>query len=118
MIYISGPMTGMPDHNYPLFNLVAAELRMRGHEVINPAELDALEDVPGSMPWEWYLRRDLKAMLDCDTLVLLPEWRISRGAKLEVYVANKLKMNIYEIDINDFKLKKTRLGNKESLIPV
>ena len=38
-IYIAGPMTGLPDLNFPTFHTEAARLRSLGHEVINPAEI-------------------------------------------------------------------------------
>ena len=41
-IYISGPMTGKHDFNYPAFNAAAKRLRSEGHFVINPAELSAI----------------------------------------------------------------------------
>lgn len=38
VIYLSGPMKGYPESNYPLFRQVAADLRADGHRVYNPAE--------------------------------------------------------------------------------
>jgi hypothetical protein len=38
-IYLSGPMTGLPDLNFPAFHAEAARLRALGYDVINPAEL-------------------------------------------------------------------------------
>lgn len=37
-IYIAGPMTGLPDNNYPAFHEAAARLRKRCWHVENPAE--------------------------------------------------------------------------------
>lgn len=37
-IYIAGPMTGLPDFNFPAFNDMAAILRGLGYHVENPAE--------------------------------------------------------------------------------
>ena len=34
-IYIAGPMTGLPDFNYPAFNAAAARMRALGFEVEN-----------------------------------------------------------------------------------
>ena len=38
-IYLAGPMTGIKDFNFPLFDHVAAQLRREGHEVCNPADV-------------------------------------------------------------------------------
>jgi hypothetical protein len=103
-IYVSGPMTGVEHFNYPLFAKVSAGLRALGHEVLNPAELDDPDAPPGTYSWEWYLKRDLKAMLDYDAVVLLPNWRKSRGARLECSVAEQLNMPTYEVDVNTLEL--------------
>ena len=41
-IYISGPMTGMPEHNFPAFHAAADRLRKAGWSVVNPAVVAAL----------------------------------------------------------------------------
>jgi hypothetical protein len=84
-------MTGKPEWNFPAFNAAAADLRARGFEVINPAELDAADAAP--MAWEQYLRRDIKQLMDCDRIALLPGWEHSRGAKLELHIATALGMS-------------------------
>lgn len=91
MIYISGPMTGLPDLNFPAFHAAAAKLRAAGHQVVNPAELDAA-DAGKVMEWADYLRRDIKTLMDCKAVALLPNWEQSRGAQLEVYIAQQLGM--------------------------
>ncbi|WP_074133252.1 dATP/dGTP diphosphohydrolase domain-containing protein [Mycolicibacterium houstonense] len=93
VVYISGPMTGMPDHNFPAFHQAAQHYRDLGYTVINPAELPG---EGGEHPWEWFLRRDLIAMLEggADTIVLLPGWEQSRGAKLEYHVASALGFTV------------------------
>lgn len=48
-IYVSGPMTGKPEFNYPAFNAAAKRLRDEGHFVINPAELSAIFGTPGEI---------------------------------------------------------------------
>lgn len=37
-VYLSGPMTGLPDFNYPAFHDAAQRLRSIGHRVESPAE--------------------------------------------------------------------------------
>lgn len=91
--YIAGPMTGIPEFNYPAFNAVAAQLRAEGVEVVNPAEQDS-----GSTgkPWDFYMRLGLRGLLECDAVVLLPGWKASRGARLERLIAEELGMRITE----------------------
>ncbi|VEH23197.1 DUF4406 domain-containing protein [Bordetella hinzii] len=91
-IYISGPMTGLPKLNFPAFNAEAMRLRELGYDVINPAEINP----DPSAPWQDCLRADLRAMLDCDTLALLPGWAKSQGAHLEVHVAHRVGIDIVE----------------------
>lgn len=85
-VYISGPMTGIPDHNYPLFNQTAKELRAKGYGVVNPAETST----PTGSPWETYMRDAITRMMVCDTILLLPGWENSRGACLEERLAGEL----------------------------
>jgi hypothetical protein len=89
-VYLSGPMTGIPAFNFPAFHRAAASLHASGYEVVNPAEMDEADATP--MTWEQYLRRDIRVLLDCEAIALLPGWENSRGAKLEAHVALALGM--------------------------
>lgn len=92
-IYISGPMTGMPELNHPAFNAAATALRAQGFDVVNPAELCTHD-----MPWTDCMRRDIVALMDCDSIAMLPGWMDSRGARLERYIAVQLRMHIHDIN--------------------
>jgi nucleoside 2-deoxyribosyltransferase len=87
-IYLAGPMTGLPDFNYPAFNAEAARLRALGYHVENPSEN------PDQPSWAHYMRQALAQLVTCDTIAVLPGWRDSRGARLEVTVANALGMPV------------------------
>lgn len=91
--YIAGPMTGIPEFNYPLFNEVAAALRANGVEVRNPAENDGGS---AGKPWEFYMRLALRSLLECDSVCLLPGWWKSRGARIEHQIAYELGMDVWE----------------------
>lgn len=91
-VYIAGPMTGYQEHNYPAFIDAAATLRDLGHDVVSPHEL---HDDDMTRPFDWYLRRDLAALMTCDAIALLPGWAQSRGARLEHHVACGLDMPAY-----------------------
>ncbi len=45
----------------------------------------------GDHSWECYMRHDLKALLTCSAICLLPNWSGSRGARLEFRVAKDLE---------------------------
>lgn len=92
-IYLAGPMTGLPDWNYPAFHKAAAELRAAGHIVINPAEVNP----DTTQPWAACLRACLAEVVKCDTIALLPGWQHSRGAKLEHHVASELGMTVMHL---------------------
>jgi hypothetical protein len=95
-IYISGAMSGMPDHNFPLFNACAAKLRRLMFEVVNPVDINP--DI--GTPWQECLKADLHALLGCDTIMMLPGWEGSSGAHLEMHVAHRVGIKI--ITWNDF----------------
>ncbi|MEK7882942.1 DUF4406 domain-containing protein [Methyloversatilis sp. NSM2] len=93
-IYISGPMSGLPNHNFPAFHAAAEKVRAQGIEVVNPAEINADTD----LSWEECLRADIKALCDCDTIAMLPGWENSKGAHLEVHVAHRLGIRVVRIE--------------------
>jgi Domain of unknown function (DUF4406) len=91
ILYISGPMTGMVDYNYPAFHAAEAELIKVGHTVLNPARQPLQES------WEDYMRHDLTQVCAAQGVALLPGWRASRGARLEHHVACELGMEIKDL---------------------
>ena len=91
-IYVSGPMSGLPALNFPAFHAAAAALRGLGFEVDNPAE----HEVPG-LTWAQYLRRDIVLLMDCTAVALLPGYMNSRGAMLELTIAQALGMEIHPL---------------------
>ena len=93
VIYLSGPMTGYPEFNYPLFRSIAAHLRAQGHRVYNPAEY----------PWEgrFPVREAFAAFsaficTEADTLLLLPGWEHSKGVSAEKALAENCGIEIVE----------------------
>lgn len=77
--YIAGPMTGLPDLNFPAFNRAAAILRAAGYEAINPAEINP----DGATPWQECMFRDLRELDTCDGILMLRGWENSPGAQIE-----------------------------------
>jgi nucleoside 2-deoxyribosyltransferase len=87
-VYLAGPMTGLPEFNYPAFNAEAARLRALGYQVENPAE----NPLPAEAPWHQCMRAAIRQMVVCDVVATLPGWDKSRGAQLEVYLADRLEI--------------------------
>jgi hypothetical protein len=108
--YLAGPMTGIPQFNFPLFESEAKRLRAMGMDIISPHEQDspAVQEAAWASPdgalhsghiagetWGDILARDVKLVADevCGILVL-PNWDLSRGARLETFVAHLCKKDI------------------------
>lgn len=89
-IYVAGPMSGLPDYNYPAFHAEAARLRGLGFHVENPAE----NPVPPCGSWQGYMRLALAQLITCQAIALLPGWPQSRGAAIEHRLAIDLGLSI------------------------
>ena len=89
-IYIAGPMTGLPDFNYPAFHAEAQRLRNAGWHVENPAE----NPRPPCGSWAGYMRLALAQLVTCDSICLLPGWTRSKGACIEHFVAAHLGLAV------------------------
>lgn len=106
-VYVAGPMTGIPQFNFPAFDAMAASLRRAGFRVVSPAELDDPEDREAALAspdgaagsgshqgktWGMFLARDVLLIADgdevgpIDGIVVLPGWERSKGARLETFV--------------------------------
>lgn len=90
VLYLAGPMTGLPDLNFPAFHLAAKRMRAQGFEVINPAEINPDQH----MTWQQCMRTDIAALVFCDGIRLLPGWQNSDGATLEHDIALRLGLAI------------------------
>ncbi|AFU45853.1 hypothetical protein C380_10760 [Acidovorax sp. KKS102] len=93
-VYVAGPMTGLPEYNFPLFNATAARLRSEGWHVENPAEHGHVEGAG----WADYLRWDISRIATCGAIYLLPGWSKSKGATLEVHIASVLGLQVLLAD--------------------
>lgn len=114
-LYISGPMRGYPEFNFPAFRNVAERLREAGHEVLSPVERDeqsgfnpkglcGFESLSGL---DFDLREALAA--DCrmiceeaDGVYVLPGWEHSKGARAEVALARALGLPVVRFNAWDF----------------
>ena len=100
-IYISGPMTGIPNKNAPAFMSAEAHCEMKGWTVENPVrldeDLDRMHKSIGKPPptYEDYIKRDIQLLRRCDAIVMLKDWNRSRGANLELWNAIEMGLDWY-----------------------
>jgi hypothetical protein len=93
LVYISGPMSGLPEMNYPAFMAAEAKLQAMGYTVVNPARIGA--DVIAANPnatWDDFMAADLIALRACQAIHFLDGWTNSRGAKIEAKLAMDLRL--------------------------
>lgn len=110
-LYLSGPMRGRPEFNFPAFDAATAMLRGLGHRVFSPAEADRTEgfdpagmegtgeeleaagfDIPEAMARDIY-----HIVTEVDGVGLLPNWHLSKGCLLEAAVATSCGLRLYEV---------------------
>ena len=91
-IYIAGPMTGLPEFNYPAFHAKAAELRAIGHNVKSPAEHDFdVKDFPLREAFADYTNY---ICTQAEAVHMLEGWHKSHGARIEHDLAVYLGLKV------------------------
>lgn len=94
-LYVAGPMTGLPQFNYPAFFKAAADLEAVGYVAINPAREEGRANC---LSWLDFMRASLIDIAACDGIATLPGWGDSRGAALEVHIARSLDLPVKSVD--------------------
>lgn len=95
-VYVSGPMTGMPNLNYEAFHKKADELRRKGYSVVNPAEhFNGRQDLSR----ETYLKEDVKQLVSCNYITFLEGWKSSKGAVLEYLISLECGIKVLEEEV-------------------
>lgn len=91
-VYISGQISGLPKFWYESKFLEAELYNIDlGRNPINPLYL---KPFLGIKKYWFYMISDLWALIFCDGIYMLNNWENSRGAKIEHFIAKKLKKTI------------------------
>lgn len=111
--YIAGPMRGVKEFNFPLFDEVRDYIKALGWTAVSPADHDR------DLGFDWtgaqgtseeiaaagadrteFIRWDLAIILSPFTtdIVMLPYWWKSQGARLERDVAKQIGLRIWRWD--------------------
>jgi len=91
--YLSAPMSGYPDLNYPEFHRITAILRSYGLTIINPAEGN-----PHNGNWDMCLTDDLTIILTepgLDGTIFDGDWHKSKGDRLESFTTYKRGLGLW-----------------------
>lgn len=83
IVYIAGPMSGLPEYNRPAFNDEALNQQQKGHVVLNPAIL------PDGLTQQQYMQLCCPMVMMADEVIMLPAWINSQGATAEFNLAMK-----------------------------
>lgn len=68
IVYIAGPMSGLPEYNRPAFNTEALHQQQKGHVVLNPATL------PDGLTQQQYMGICIEMVKIADEVIMLPNW--------------------------------------------
>ena len=94
-IYLAGKITNLPEADVAKkFQDAETIYTQLGFQVINPYKL-IKEDGLHVGTWESIMKICLIMMLACDGVVLLHDWKESKGAMLERELALKLNIPVY-----------------------
>lgn len=97
-VYISGAISGHDKNNVKdKFASAADYLKQQGHEPLNPFD----NGLPDSASWADHMRADIKMMMDAELVLMLPCWVESRGAKIELDIAQRIGLPVTHFDRND-----------------
>lgn len=92
-IYVSGPISGRDEkESREAFSRMCETLEGLGYEAVNPWDLAG--EAEGHR-WADYVLNDLRALRDCDGLMLLQGWVGSMGCQTELSFALGLGIPIF-----------------------
>lgn len=108
-VYIAGKITGLSEEEViQRFSAAKQRLIEQGYIPVSPLDLPHEHD----RKWKSYMKEDLAAMKTCDEVYLLSNWRESRGARIEQWLATRNgKSLIYEHQ-TDLKHNTLQRGQK------
>jgi D-alanyl-D-alanine dipeptidase len=91
-VYISGMITALKHDEYRnAFKATAKLIEESGHTPVDPSDLGK----PEHRSWHYYMKKAIPQLCDCDAIYMLNNYRKSRGAKLELTIAEGLDMPVF-----------------------
>lgn len=100
-VYLSGKISGLENLNKPKFEDAEVWLSnylgwwyRKDFIVVNPHKLPRNHDGK----WHSYMRECLKALCRCEAIYMLDDWKDSKGAIVELFVAKILNLKLYDFN--------------------
>lgn len=94
-LYISGPMSGIPEYNVPAFKECTFSLRGEGLKVVSPHELKVPTHLQDEELWQHMMNECFKIIPTCGGIILLQGWSRSRGVRRELLWFLDERMPVY-----------------------
>jgi hypothetical protein len=102
VVYISGPVTGIEDLNRPQFRLAQQMLLSAGCSIFNPMHIEGpIDPLKDDALWSYYMAFCVRALPECDSILMLPDWQNSKGAKWEHRIAEMLGLQVFYSPVLD-----------------
>lgn len=99
-IYIAGKITGEPINECKTkFAAAEQELVEAGANPVNPFSLGC----PDNWTFEQCKTTCFDAIHECEGIYMLPDWKKSPGARVELHQAMKLKLHVFMAQNRDIK---------------
>ncbi len=88
--YISGKITGLPLQEVrDKFARAKEDVMKMGYIPVSPLE----NGLPDSAEWIDHMEADIRLLMGCEAIYLLPDWRESVGARIEACMAEELRID-------------------------
>lgn len=89
--YISGKITGLNENEYiSNFRNGCEAIVVLDYTPVNP-----LDNAKDGLSYAELMRKDIAVLVECDAICMLPDYRESRGARLELEIAKVIGLKIY-----------------------
>lgn len=106
-VYLSGPITGIPNSNKELFKEIENIISPICHRVINPIDFTVIKNnkcfissayikygIGDHGTWNNCMKIAILNLVLCDVIIMLPGWENSGGARIEHDLAKNLSIPV------------------------
>lgn len=123
-VYITGKINGLKESEYlALFGEAAEFLKGHGFTPVNPLEVLpecneacksglTFEDGRYMHTWQCYMKADIKALMNCEAIMPLENADDSRGAQLELALAEQVGLVLFTRTGDKFEVERKMQHNK------